>query len=149
MRPNERLKLPGPAFKGSVSVCAPAGSYRRAGRLRPPALAPQLKRDPLGGSHATPRRSDGNFLFVLSLNGAPRRWGARRDSGAPRPAPPALFCCGAPPVPSMNRGAVEDSGQGRVRGQPRSPFERRGAPRRVSVQSSPSNTRLSWRAFRS
>ena len=42
----------------------------------------------------------------------------------------------------MNRGAEEDSGQGRLRGQPRSPFERRGAPRRVSVQSSPSNKRL-------
>jgi len=29
-------------------VCAPTSSYRRVGRLRPPALAPQLKRDPLG-----------------------------------------------------------------------------------------------------
>src|SRR5437762_4083659 len=51
--PNKRLKLPGPTFRGSVRseeayVCAPANRYRKAGRLRPPALAPQLKRDPLG-----------------------------------------------------------------------------------------------------
>src|SRR5438034_557336 len=31
-----------------ADVCAPASRYRRAGRLRPPAFAPQLKRDPLG-----------------------------------------------------------------------------------------------------
>jgi len=38
--PNKRLKLTGPAFRGSVG-------------LRPPALAPQLKRDPLGGTAVT------------------------------------------------------------------------------------------------
>src|SRR5438094_3230918 len=31
-----------------MCVCAPTSSYRRAGRLRPPAFAPQLKRGPLG-----------------------------------------------------------------------------------------------------
>src|SRR6266699_3913952 len=47
--PNKRLKLAGPALRGT-NVCALASSYRRAGRLRPPALAPQLKRDPLGSA---------------------------------------------------------------------------------------------------
>ena len=46
--PNKRLKLPG-RLSNEEYVCAPANSYRRARRLRPPALAPQLKRDPLGG----------------------------------------------------------------------------------------------------
>src|SRR6266516_4528649 len=52
--PNKRLKLAGPALRGT-NVCAPASSYRRAGRLRPPALAPQLKRDPLGVTGALMR----------------------------------------------------------------------------------------------
>src|SRR5213079_364961 len=33
---------------GEADVCAPASRLRRAGCLRRPALAPQLKRDPLG-----------------------------------------------------------------------------------------------------
>ena len=45
--PNKRLKLPGWLSKEAFG-CAPTNSYRRPGRLRPPALAPQLKRDPLG-----------------------------------------------------------------------------------------------------
>ncbi len=54
--PNKRLKLPG-RLSNEEYVCAPANSYRRARRLRPPALAPQLKRDPLGSatqSHSAP-----------------------------------------------------------------------------------------------
>src|SRR5207245_284519 len=39
-----------------ASVCSPTSSYRRAGRLRPPALAPQLKRDPLGSRVLTVSR---------------------------------------------------------------------------------------------
>src|SRR5439155_432471 len=35
-------------------VCPPTSSYRRAGCLRPPALAPQLKRGPLGLSGSKP-----------------------------------------------------------------------------------------------
>src|SRR6267143_1239671 len=42
-RPCRRTSL------ANAAACAPASWYRRAGRLRPPALAPQLKRDPLGG----------------------------------------------------------------------------------------------------
>src|SRR5712691_9778243 len=45
--PNKRLKLPGPAFRGSVRLCA-RKLVPQAGRLRLPAFAPQLKRDPLG-----------------------------------------------------------------------------------------------------
>ena len=45
--PNKRLKLAGPASE-EMSVCAPAIRSRRVGRLRPPAFARQLKRDPLG-----------------------------------------------------------------------------------------------------
>src|SRR5437762_6158154 len=72
--PNKRLKLPGPTFRGSVRseeayVCAPASSYRRAGRLRPPALAPQLKRDPLGASRATVDKQQlaGTVFWVILL----------------------------------------------------------------------------------
>jgi len=54
VRPNKRLKLTGPASE-EASVCAPTSSYLRAGRLRPPAFAPQLKRDPLGGASVHPR----------------------------------------------------------------------------------------------
>ena len=48
MPPNKRLKLTGPVFRGRAPFCAPASLYRGAGCLRPPTLAPQLKRDPLG-----------------------------------------------------------------------------------------------------
>src|SRR6266550_1371028 len=47
--PNRRLKLTG-RLSEQAFVCAPASWCRKARRLRPPALAPQLKRDPLGGS---------------------------------------------------------------------------------------------------
>ena len=47
--PNKRLKLTGPP-SAEADACAPAGTYRNTGRLRPPALAPQLKRDPLGSA---------------------------------------------------------------------------------------------------
>ena len=46
--PNKRLKLTG-RLSEEAYVCAPASWYRSVGCLRPPALAPQLKRDPLGG----------------------------------------------------------------------------------------------------
>src|SRR3989441_6323207 len=50
--PNKRLKLTGPAFRGNVG-------------LRPPALAPQLKRDPLGGTAVT--RSEEHTSELQSL----------------------------------------------------------------------------------
>ncbi len=51
MLPNKRLKLAG-LLSEDAYVCAPTGSYLRAGRLRPLAVAPQLKRDPLGSTAA-------------------------------------------------------------------------------------------------
>jgi len=82
-RPNKRLKLAGLALRGSVRLCA--RRYRRAGRLRPLALAPQLKRDPLGGA-LPPRKHHSVNSFGIVMRGAPR---AETHGRAPaRRAPP-------------------------------------------------------------
>jgi len=49
LQPNKRLKLAGPAFRGGVRLCT-NDLVPQGGRLRRPAFAPQLKRDPLGSS---------------------------------------------------------------------------------------------------
>ena len=61
--PHTRHLTSASSWRGRLSeearVCAPASPHRRAGRLRPPAFAPQLKRDPLGvNAHALRWSSD-------------------------------------------------------------------------------------------
>ena len=61
--PNKRLKLPGPAFRASLRLCTSV-QIPQHGRLRPPALAPQLKRDPSGARTSI---AEGAVCIVLAL----------------------------------------------------------------------------------
>src|SRR6266566_2644282 len=64
--PNKRLKLPG-RLSEEACVWAPASPYRNTGRLRPPALAPQLKREPLGRDGGQMMRRALLLLSTLTL----------------------------------------------------------------------------------
>jgi len=48
--PNKRLTLAGAGFQGKRTFVHQPADTAGASRFRPPALAPQLKRDPLGGA---------------------------------------------------------------------------------------------------
>ena len=70
MLPNRRLKLPGPTFRGSVGLPA-SQQIPQVGRLRPPPFAPQLRRDPLGGTSAMSKSCPSIALLVLLSACAP------------------------------------------------------------------------------
>src|SRR6266704_3245453 len=84
--PNKRLKLTGPAFRGSRGLCTgqpvPQGGAR--GRLRLPALAPQLKRDPL--DRVIPTLRSTYIVRTLNSGADPRRMGPREGADQPSEA---------------------------------------------------------------
>src|SRR5437762_10367758 len=121
--PHTRHLTSASSWRGRLSeearVCAPASSYRRAGRLRPPAFAPQLKRDPLGGALPPHKHSSANS-FGIVMRGAPRvethgRAPAHRTpplqlrpvSGAPRGPPIRVVAQKQLPKPRVTRTPVE------------------------------------------
>ena len=129
--PNKRLKLPGPAFRGSLRLCTSV-QIPQHGRLRPPALAPQLKRDPLGGSRPAHDSPMATSFCVVIERGALTLGLARRALVRGAPPPPRSWIRRAAP-PTGHRGARVAPGQGVHQSAAPPRARRRGAPRRVSV----------------
>ena len=109
-------------------------------RLRRRGGRPQLKRDPLGGSHPPHDSPMATSFFCRHGTGRPDTGALEECAGARRPATPARFDAARHPTHRTPRGPTGGAGGHQSAAPPRS--RGRGAPRRLSLQSSPSDTRL-------